>query len=269
MIETPNTIHRVVHGVGPSAVVYLHGWSGDHHSADPILPYLPADTRLIAFDLPGVGRSAPPKKWDASAIAEQIFSELQQIDAERITILGNCSGANLLLPIIHRIHEVADELVFIDPFAFTPWYFRLLLSWPFGAFFYWLAFLTPLGRWITNTSLKKNRTEDSNLTASFERVHPWDTYRYLKVLSSLGHGSTYPHNRVPTTILIGENTFSAVRESAEIWRETWPNAEIRVLAGSGHLPIEEATAEVARAIGFLGSDESADKIGSATDSDVR
>lgn len=263
MIKNSNSMHRVVHGSGPRAIVYLHGWSGDHHSADPLLPYLPEGTRLIAFDLPGVGRSPTPSSWDATVIAEQIFAELQQIEAEQLTILGNCSGANLLLPVIHRIDEVADELVFIDPFAFTPWYFRLLLSWPFGSFFYWMAFLTPVGRWLTNASLKKNRTEDSNLTAGFGRVHPWDTYRYLRILSSLGHGSTYPDNPLPTKILVGENTFAAVRESAGIWAETWASAEIRVLPGSGHLPIEEATDEVTRAIGF------AETRGSSAQSPIR
>jgi pimeloyl-ACP methyl ester carboxylesterase len=49
-------------------------------------------------------------------------------------------------------------------------------------------------------------------------------------------------------ILHGEKTFSAVRESVGIWKEALPQARVRELAGVGHLPILEGTAEVAEVL---------------------
>jgi pimeloyl-ACP methyl ester carboxylesterase len=242
------TLNAETYGTGDLVIAYLHGWSGDHSSVEPLLNYFPDHVRVVAFDMPGVGDSPDPDEWSAEHVASTVLAALQSIEANQLVIVGNCSGANLLLPILPKLGGLADHLVMIDPFAYTPWYFRLLLSWPFGAFFYWFAFLTPVGRWLTNTSLKERRTEESHLTESFERVHPWNTYRYLRLLSSLGHGSEYPENPVPTTILTGEKTFKAIRESVDIWSEMWPQSTIRVLRNAGHLPILEATEQVSGAV---------------------
>ena len=242
-------MHYEEWGNGERTVVLLHGWSGDHRTAAPLLPLLPEGTRLIAFDLPGVGRSPAPAAWSAAAIGERLLEALRAVGDPELTVVGNCSGANLLLPVIDRLHEVAGRLVMIDPYAWMPWYFRLLVTGWLGRFFYATAFENPVGRWLTNLSLARRRTGETDLTASFAQRDHGTTYRYLQVLGELGHASRYPGNRVPTVILHGERTFGAIRRGVQAYAEVWPGTPVIELRGAAHLPIQEATAAVA-GVGF-------------------
>lgn len=232
-------------GAGERVLVVLHGWSGDHNTALPLLDFRPEGWRVISFDLPGCGSSPAPSAWTGEAISEQLYEELRALNTPQMTILGNCSGANLLLPVLHRLDRVAARLVFLDPFAYTPWYFRLMLAGWVGRFIYWVSFANPLGRFLTNLSLRKHRGEGTDLTRSFEQRDHHAVHRYLGVLSSLGRGTSYQANPLPTHVLYGEKTFGAIRRSVAIWREAWPHATFVELKGAAHLPIQEATEQVA------------------------
>lgn len=245
LATSSSPLFREQWGEGDRVLVVLHGWSGDHNTALPLLDFRPEGWRVISFDLPGCGRSPAPAAWSKEAIAEQLYDELLALDAPQMTILGNCSGANLLLPVLHRLDRVASRLVLLDPFAYTPWYFRLMLAGWVGRFVYWVSFANPLGRFLTNLSLRKHRGEGTDLTRSFEQRDHGAVHRYLGVLSSLGRGTSYRANPLPTVVLYGEKTFGAIRRSVEIWREAWPHAAFTELSGAAHLPIQEATEQVA------------------------
>jgi pimeloyl-ACP methyl ester carboxylesterase len=53
---------------------------------------------------------------------------------------------------------------------------------------------------------------------------------------------------IPVDVIIGEKTFSAVKKSSRIIKETLPNVRIHTLAGAGHLPIEEQSEAVAKLV---------------------
>jgi hypothetical protein len=46
----------------------------------------------------------------------------------------------------------------------------------------------------------------------------------------------------------GERTFGAVKKSVGMWQSIWPQARAHMLEGAGHLPILEATAQLARIV---------------------
>jgi pimeloyl-ACP methyl ester carboxylesterase len=46
-------------------------------------------------------------------------------------------------------------------------------------------------------------------------------------------------------IVYGERTFTAVKKSVAIWQSIWPQARAHMLRRAGHLPIIEATAQLA------------------------
>ena len=150
--------------------------------------------------------------------------------------------------------SVVGRLVMIDPFAECPWYFRLFLIPGLGGLMYRTAFANPLGRWITNVMLKEKRTGDVNLTESFGQVNHRVTLDYLRMFERAGAPEQFQGLKIPTEIVRGEKTFGAVKEAVERWGRVWPEANVHVLSGVGHLPIEEGT-ELVEKILFAGVGE--------------
>lgn len=233
------------YGYGERVYVGLHGWSGDHTTFAPLERYLPDDARLCSLDLPGCGQSPPPVEWKLESIAEEIASEIIALGADRITIVGNCSGALLALMVLPQVTNRVERLVLIDPFAFAPWYFRIFLTPGWGRYAYYATFANPIGRWLTNASLKRRRVEDSHLTSSFQSVNHETTYRYLELLVGMGSVNQFADIRQPIDLVYGARTFGAVKQSIEQWRSLWPRARVWELERAGHLPIEEATEALA------------------------
>ena len=240
-------------GTGSKTVVGFHGWSGDHHTFDPLLGQMPKNYSFYALDLPGCGKSELPGKWEMTSLAREVGQELIQLDRRGMTLVGSCSGAILTAFVAWELIQMGKKnlvgrLVMIDPFAYCPWYFRLFLMPLGGPLMYAAAFANPLGRWITNLFLRDKRAGDTDLTASFSEVNHRVVWRYLKMLSECGRPAQFSGLNLPVDILYGEKTFSAVRRSVQEWREALPQSKVTELKGVGHLPISEGTPHVAEAV---------------------
>ena len=237
------------YGAGGRTFVALHGWSGDHRTFAPLQGHLPKWARLWAPDLPGFGAAPPPARWDFDALTRPILEGMDAQGIARATLVGNCAGAVVAMELALRHPERVEGLVLIDPFAYAPWYFRLLTwGWP-GWLFYHSTFANPLGRWITNVALAARRTADTDLTEGFARVRHDVAFRFLRLLCSVPHVSRYAALSMPVRLLYGERTFGAVKRSVAMFRSLWPRAVVHALPGAGHLPIQEAAAALAR-LGF-------------------
>ncbi|MDX2032829.1 MAG: alpha/beta fold hydrolase [Blastocatellia bacterium] len=236
------------YGQGERVFFGLHGWSGTHRTFEPLVPFLPPDATLYAVDLPGSGRSPRLASLDQESLSRAIAEAVNGLDADAITFIGNCSGAIQGLAALPAFAARVERLVLIDPFAFTPWYFRLFVLPVFGRYAYYSTFANPLGRWIANLSLKRHRTEETDLTESFGRIDHASVYRYLELLTQIDGIDQFAWIRHPIDIVHGERTFGAVRVSIERWKRIWPQARTFELAGAGHLPILEATEQLSRII---------------------
>ncbi len=114
-----------------------------------------------------------------------------------------------------------------------------------GKWVYNAVFTNPIGRWVTNLGFKKKRTSKTDLTRSFAFVDHFVTHNYLKIDGGQKNPMRLAHLTIPVDSIYGENTFGAVRISQKIWQEVWPHARTLELKGAGHLPIQEATADLA------------------------
>jgi pimeloyl-ACP methyl ester carboxylesterase len=236
------------YGNGNRTFFGLHGWSGDHTTFAPLAPYVPPDVTLYSVDLPGCGRTPRPNEWRLEELTKEIDSQIKTLRSRSITLIGNCSGAILALATMRRVSEMVDRLVLIDPFAYVPWYFKVFVAAPIGKYAYYSTFANPIGRWITNLSLKRHRTESTDLTSAFQSVDHEAAYQYLRMLCGAGRIESLAWIRGPIDIVCGERTFSAIKRSVGMWRGVWPQARVFELAGAGHLPIEEATEALGRIV---------------------
>jgi esterase len=239
------------YGEGERTFFGIHGWSGSHETFAPLAAHLPSGVRLISVDLPGHGRSEWSGGLDLEQLAGLLAAEMARVDAPVFSLIGNCSGALLGLAAIESQPALAariERLVLIDPFAFLPWYFRIFVIPVAGKFFYQSTFANPLGRWLTNLSLRGKRSAETDLTHSFSRIDHQVSYRYLQLLAGIGSIERWSDICIETDIVHGARTFGAIRESVGRWRSLWPHIRIHELPGAGHLPILEAPAELGQII---------------------
>lgn len=185
---------------------------------------------------------------DKAAIARAIAGEIEKLPFGPITLIGNCSGGILGLTAMPLIAERIERLILIDPFAYAPWYFKIFVQPVLGKLAYYSTFANPIGRWTANASLRKHRAEKSHLTESFQKIDHRAALRYLQTMIDIRGIDEFAWIRHPIDILYGERTFGAVRASVAMWKRILPQARVLELKGAGHLPIQEATAELSRII---------------------
>ena len=230
-------------GDGPRTFFGLHGWSGDHNTFTPLTSNLPIEASFFSADLPGCGASPPPLHWTLDHIAAEIAQSIGELPGP-VTLVGNCSGGLLGIAAARLVPGKIERFVLIDLFATFPWYFHVFLTRPFGRYAYASTFQNPIGRWMTNLSLRGKRKSDTTLTGGFARVDHGTTYRYLQIFESYPKPETFRELTSPVQLLVGEKSFRAVHNSVPVWQSVWPQAEAILLAGAGHLPILEATMQL-------------------------
>ena len=237
------------YGTGARTYFGLHGWSGDHSTFAPLAKYLPTGATLLSPDLPGYGGSRETRPGELGQVAEALASALEAVESQTFTLIGNCSGALLGLAALERqpsIQKRVERLVLIDPFAYTPWYFQLFMVPLFGKVAYYSTFANPLGRVVTNLSLRGHRAEETDLTHSFRRIDHAVSYRYLEMLTGIGSIERWANIELETDLIHGARTFSAIKQSMDMWQRMWPHARVHTLVAAGHLPILESTEELSR-----------------------
>lgn len=229
-------------GAGPRHFLGLHGWNGTLETFQPLIRALPQDVTFWGADLPGCGRSPRPAALTLDAVLDDALEAVDRLPAP-MTLVGNCSGAVLGLLLMARRPERFLRLVMIDAFAALPWYFRVFLS-PVGGYAYGAAFANPVGRGITNLALKKRRTGTTNLTAGFRAADHATLTAYLRIFEAAGARADLEAVTAPVDVLYGERTFAAVRHGIAFWEQKLRVARVECLRGAGHLPIQEATAQL-------------------------
>lgn len=236
------------HGRGPEAYFALHGWGGDRRTFAPLAPFVPDAASLYAADLPGCGDSPRPNVWTVEGVVEEIVGAVREIEAESVTLVGNCGGAVFALLAARELGEGVGRVSMIDPFAYLPRYFRLFNAGGFGRRAYDATFASPFGRWVTNQSLRGRRAGAADLTASFAETDHEAARLYLKLYGEAGGVERFRGFGAPVEIAYGERTFGAVRRSLALWRGVLPQARVRELKGAGHQPCAEAPAQVSEFI---------------------
>lgn len=80
-------------GAGERTVVLLHGFGGTHRTWDAIAADLAADTRVLAYDLPGHGGSLDvPDAGPAKIAVRAILADLAARGLDRVHVAGHSMG---------------------------------------------------------------------------------------------------------------------------------------------------------------------------------
>lgn len=96
-VSGDNSIHYVIGGTGP-VLVLIHGWPTTWWEFSPIMPTLAKNYTVIAFDLPGLGNSAPSTSGYTDADIATLLHEAVGalgFGSQTISILGHDTGGNV------------------------------------------------------------------------------------------------------------------------------------------------------------------------------
>jgi pimeloyl-ACP methyl ester carboxylesterase len=96
-VSGDNSIHYVIGGTGP-VLVLIHGWPTTWWEFSPIMPTLAENYTVIAFDLPGLGNSAPSTSGYTDADIATLLHEAVGalgFGSQAISILGHDTGGNV------------------------------------------------------------------------------------------------------------------------------------------------------------------------------
>jgi pimeloyl-ACP methyl ester carboxylesterase len=106
-------------GHGP-AVLLLHGWPGDRHDYDAVVPLLAATADVVVPDLRGFGESDrhpadPATQYDAAAQARGIAGLIEELGLDRPVIAGYDIGSRIAQTLARERPELVRALVLAPP----------------------------------------------------------------------------------------------------------------------------------------------------------
>jgi pimeloyl-ACP methyl ester carboxylesterase len=106
---------------GDLPVLVLHGWGAHLEAIEPIVAALEGETRVVALDLPGFGRSdAPPEPWDADDYMRFVLRFLDELRIERAHVVGHSHGGRVAICMAAEHPERVGRLLLVDAAGVPP-----------------------------------------------------------------------------------------------------------------------------------------------------
>lgn len=103
------------------AVIMVHGFGGSLHSWEPWAQALSVDHRVIRFDLPGCGLSAPDSSGNYSDARSMqlLIALMDQLGIARASIVGHSIGGRIAWTFAATHPQRVDKLVLVAPDGFA------------------------------------------------------------------------------------------------------------------------------------------------------
>ena len=108
-------------GRASPALIMIHGFGSSLQTWEPWAKALSPDFRVIRFDLPGSGLSAPDPTGDYSDARSValVLALMDRLHLERATLIGNSIGGRIAWRFAAAHPERVDKLVLISPDGFA------------------------------------------------------------------------------------------------------------------------------------------------------
>lgn len=263
---------RYLHGGSGPVLVLIHGLMGYSFSWRLNFSALVKQNTVVAVDLPGVGFSERPRGMDASlaAAAERMLRFLELLGVRECDLLGTSHGGALAMKMaafeVQRGRDTIRRLILAAPAnrwsRHGKFLSRLLGSGPSRAL---LPVLFPglaplLKTWFLRRQYGDPRRIPPGTLEGYRAPLrlPGMTEYALEVLRHLNRdlaqlAAELPGIAgIPTLFLWGTRDPVVLPDSIAPLRRHFPQSELVMLEGAGHLPYEEMPEQFNRAVlGFL------------------
>jgi pimeloyl-ACP methyl ester carboxylesterase len=249
-------VHYKTYGQGEPTFILLHGFGASLFSWREVTGPLSKYGTVIAYDRPAFGLTERPMQWEGENPYSQqsqvnlVIGLMDALNIEKAILIGNSAGGTISMLAALQYPERVQALILVDPAVYAgggaPSWVRPILKTP------QMNHLGPLiARQLQaqgNEFLKTAWHDPSKITPDiFEgyqkplRVENWDKALWFLTVASQESGlaKRLDELTLPTLVITGDDDRIVPTEQSLRLADALPNADLHVIAQSGHLSHEE------------------------------
>jgi len=249
-------VHYKTYGQGELTFILLHGFGASLFSWHEVTAPLSDYGTVIAYDRPAFGLTERPMEWDSEnpysqqSQVELVIGLMDALGIEKAILVGNSAGGTISMLAALQYPERVQALILVDPAVYAgggaPAWVRPVLKTP------QMNRLGPLvARQLQAQGVEFIKTawhDPLKITPeTFEgyqkplQAENWDKALWFLTVASQESGlaERLDELTLPTLVITGDDDRIVPTEQSLRLADELPNADLRVIAQSGHLPHEE------------------------------
>lgn len=239
------------------AVIMVHGFGGSLHSWEPWAQALSDHHRVIRFDLPGCGLTAPDPtgNYTDARSMQLLLALMDRLGIARASLVGHSIGGRIAWTFAATHPERVDKLVLVAPdgFASPGFEYGRAPEVPLSAELMRYVLPKPLLRMSLEPAYGHPAFLSDELTTRYHdlMLAPGSREALLARMRQTTLVDPVPllHRiQAPTLLVWGEADAMIPVANAADYLKTMPHATLVSLPGVGHLPQEEAAEQSIAAV---------------------
>ena len=258
-------VHYKTWGEGEPTFILLHGFGASIFSWREVTEPLSQYGTVIAYDRPAFGLTERPLEWEGEspygpqAQVDIVIGLMDKLGVEKAILVGNSAGGTVSMQVALQHPDRVQALILVDAAVYAgggaPSWSRPLLKTP------QMNHVGPLiARQLQaqgDEFIKLAFHDPSKVTADILegyrkplRAENWDKALWQLTVASEESGlvARLAEITMPTLVITGDDDRIVPTEQSLRLADELPNAELKVIAQSGHLPHEEKPVEFMQAV---------------------
>ncbi len=258
-------VHYKTYGQGEPVFILLHGFGASLFSWHAVTKPLSDYGTVIAYDRPAFGLTERPMEWEGEnpysqqAQVDLVIGLMDKLNIKKAILVGNSAGGTISMLAALQYSERVQALILVNPAVYAgggaPAWVRPILKTP------QMNRLGPL----VSRQLQARGTDfielawhnPSKITPEiFDgyqkplQAENWDKALWFLTVASQESGLANRLNELtlPVLVITGDDDRIVPTEQSLRLADELPNATLKVIAQSGHLPHEERPAEFVQAV---------------------
>lgn len=259
------TVHYKTYGQGETTFILLHGFGASLFSWHEVTEPLSKFGTVVAYDRPAFGLTKRPLEWEGEnpygpqAQVELVIGLMDELNINKAILVGNSAGGTVSMQVALQYPDRVEALILVDAAVYAgggaPSWVRPILKTP------QMDHLGPLvARQLEAQGIEFIKTawhDPSKITPDiFEgyqkplQAENWDKALWQLTLASQESGLVERLDEItmPTLVITGDDDRIVPTEQSLRLAKELPNAKLKVIAQSGHLPHEEKPIEFMQAV---------------------
>ncbi len=258
-------VHYKTWGQGEPTFILLHGFGASIFSWREVTEPLSQYGTVIAYDRPAFGLTERPMEWEGEspygpqAQVDIVIGLMDALKVEKAILVGNSAGGTVSMQVALQYPERVEALILVDAAVYAgggaPSWSRPLLKTP------QMNHVGPLiARQLQAQGVEFIKTawhDPSKITQDvFDgyqkplQADNWDKALWQLTVASQESGLVARLSEItmPALVITGDDDRIVPTEQSLRLADELPNAELKVIAQSGHLPHEEKPVEFMQAV---------------------
>lgn len=254
-------VHYIMEGNAADTlpIVLIHGTSASLHTWDTLSSFLKNTKRIIRFDLPAFGLTGPSRlnQYTFNYYNNFIDSLLFKLNITKCIVAGNSLGGSIAWNYALASPNIVEKLILIDASGYPKKDEKGSLGFKLAA----IPVLNQILKHVSPKSLVRKSLEDAFYNKTLVSETMVEQYHDMllregnrgAILELFQHPMKPDAKRIknitqPTLIIWGKEDQLISYQNASLFKQDIRNSRMIILDKVGHIPMEEAPVEVAKAI---------------------